>query len=380
MNLLDKNLLKMNIEKAADYDFSNNKVFGSAYLVIQNNDVVYENCFGVTSLDKKEPVTKDTLFRLASMTKPITAVAALILIERGLLSLEDRVSKYLPEFKDIHIKKIDESDNLIDLGKPEKEITILNLLTHTSGFGENEDKTQKLTAEDKKSADNLIKFYYNMGLNFEPFSREQYSGVAAFDLLVKIIERITKTDYLSFLKKEIFEPIGMTNTTFIPSEDQWKNVIDMHAKKNGENATQEMHKNCVFVDYPCTHFLGGAGLVSSLSDYSKFAKMLLNNGKTETKQIITAETLKLMKTSYFLKNFALKNEGWGLGVRVITDESYDNLPVGAFGWSGAYGSHFWVDPVNKITAVFMKNSTFDGGAENESAINFEKAVKASFAI
>ena len=379
MHLLDKNLLKTNIGKAADYDFSNNKVFGSAYLVIQDNEVVYENCFGVTSIDKKEPVTKDTLFRLASMTKPITAVAALILIERGLLSLEDKVSKFLPEFKDIHIKQIDNSGNLIDLGKPEKEITILNLLTHTSGFGENEGKTQKLTAEDKKTADALIKFYYNMGLNFEPFSREQYSGVAAFDVLVKIIEMITKTDYLSFLKKEIFEPIGMTNTTFIPSEEQWKNVIAMHAKKNGENATQEMHENCVFVDYPCTHFLGGAGLVSSLSDYSKFAKMLLNNGKAETSQIITEDTLNLMKTSYILKNFEVKNQGWGLGVRVITDESYDNLPVGSFGWSGAYGSHFWVDPSNKITAVFMKNSTFDGGGENESALNFEKAVKASFA-
>ena len=157
MHLLDKNLLKTNIGKAADYDFSNNKVFGSAYLVIQDNEVVYENCFGVTSIDKKEPVTKDTLFRLASMTKPITAVAALILIERGLLSLEDKVSKFLPEFKDIHIKQIDNSGNLIDLGKPEKEITILNLLTHTSGFGENEGKTQKLTVEDKKTADALIK-------------------------------------------------------------------------------------------------------------------------------------------------------------------------------------------------------------------------------
>ena len=86
-----------------------------------------------------------------------------------------------------------------------------------------------------------------------------------------------------------------------------------------------------------------------------------------------------MKTSYILKNFEVKNQGWGLGVRVITDESYDNLPVGSFGWSGAYGSHFWVDPSNKITAVFMKNSTFDGGGENESALNFEKSVKASFA-
>ncbi len=375
---LDKNLLKLNIEKAAKYDFDNKKVFGSAYSVIQDDEIIYRNCFGNTSLKSTESVTENTLFRLASMTKPITAVATLILVERGILSLSDSVSKHLPEFKRIHITKISDSGNLVDLGEAKNDITICNLLTHTSGIGSDEIKPQKMTDEDKATIDNTVKFYCNIGLDFDPSTKQQYSGTGAFDVLVKIIEKVTKTDYFEFLKREIFEPCEMFNTTFVPTTEQWKRVIDMHNKDGGENSVAQMKENCVFVDYPCTHYLGGAGLVSTLSDYSKFAKMLLSKGKTPTKQILSEETFKLLHTPFVPEEIMCSNENWGLGVRVIVNESYENLPVGTFGWSGAYGSHFWIDPLNKIAAVFMKNSLFDGGAGNESARNFEKAVKNSF--
>ena len=123
MNKLNKDLLKTNIEKVALYDMESNKVFGSAYCVIQGDDVVYKNCFGTVSADATEPITENTIFRMASMTKPVTAVATLILVERGLLSLSDKVSEYLPEFKDIHITQITQSGSLIDLGKAQNEIT-----------------------------------------------------------------------------------------------------------------------------------------------------------------------------------------------------------------------------------------------------------------
>ena len=197
-------------------------------------------------------------------------------------------------------------------------------------------------------------------------------------MLVKIIEKITKTDYLHFLQQEIFEPCEMVNTTFIPSHEQWKQIIAMHNKIDGNNSVAKMKENCVFVEYPCTHYLGGAGLVSTLDDYSKFAKMLLNKGKTPKKQILSEETFRLLHTPFVSEEIMPSNERWGLGVRVIVKESYKTLPVGTFGWSGAYGSHFWVDPTNKVAAVFMKNSLFDGGAGNESARNFEKAVNDSF--
>ena len=377
MSKLDITLLKNNIEKAALYDFENNKVFGSAYCVIQGHDVIYKKCFGTVSADNTESVTENTIFRMASMTKPVTAVATLILVERGLLSLSDKVSKYLPEFKDIHITQITQSGGLIDLGKAQNEITICNLLTHTSGIGSEPLKDAEMTDEDIKNIDDTVRFYSRTGLDFEPGTKQQYSPIGAFNVLVKIIEKVTKTDYLEFLKQEIFEPCGMVNTTFILTPEHWGNTIAMHNRVDGKNCAEKMLENRVFSVFPCTHYLGGAGLVSTLADYSSFAKMLLNKGKTPTKQIICEDTFRLLHTPFVSEGIMPGHERWGLGVRVIVGEDYENLPVGAFGWSGAYGTHFWIDPTNNIAAVYMKNSLFDGGAANESARNFEKAVNDS---
>lgn len=380
MNKLNIELLKTNIEKIAQYDFDNHKVFGSAYCVIQNNEIVYENYFGNISADSNSPVTENTIFRLASMTKPITAVATLILIERGLLSLSDKVADYLPEFKDIHITRIAETNELIDCGKAKNDITIRHILTHTSGIGGDIAKCKKMTDQDEKSVDASVKFFSEIGLDFEPGSKQQYSGTGAFDVLTKIIEIITKTDYQSFLEQEIFNPCDMVNTTFVPTQKQWGQIIAMHNKVDGKNQDAKMKENCIFYSYPCTHYLGGAGLVSTLEDYAKFSKMLLNKGQTPKKQILNEKTLQLLNTPSVSEEIMPGNNRWGLGVRVIVSENYKTLPVGTFGWSGAYGSHFWIDPKNKIAAVFMKNSLLDGGAGNESARNFEKAVNNSFVL
>lgn len=377
MNKLNKELLKTNIEKAALYDFENNKVFGSAYCVIQGQDEIYKKCFGNLSVDNTEPVTENTIFRMASMTKPVTAVATLILVERGLLSLSDKVSKFLPEFKDIHITQITQSGSLIDLGKAQNEITVCNLLTHTSGIGSEPLKEAKMTDDDIKTIDDTVRFYSRIGLDFEPGTKQQYSGIGAFNMLVKIIEKVTKTDYLEFLTREIFEPCGMTDTTFVLTQEQWERTISMHNRVEGKNCAEKMIENRVFSVFPCTHYLGGAGLVSTLADYSKFAKMLLNKGETPTKQIIREDTFRLLHTPFVSETIMPGSERWGLGVRVIVSEDYENLPVGTFGWSGAYGTHFWIDPTNNIAAVYMKNSLFDGGAANESARIFEKAVSDS---
>ncbi len=376
MSKPDITLLKNNIEKAARYDFENNKVFGSAYCVIQGGDVIYKKCFGTVSADSIQPVTENTIFRMASMTKPITAAAILILIERGLLSLDDKVSEFLPEFKDIHITQITQN-GLTDLGKAQNEITVCNLLTHTSGIGTDPLKEQKMTYNDRKSIDSAVEFYSKVGLDFEPATKQQYSPFAAFDVLAKIIEKVSGTDYNSFLMQKIFEPCGMVNTTFTPTREQWNAMIAMHNKIDGKNCDEKMNDDCVLSDFPKTHYLGGAGLVSTLADYSKFAQMLLNNGKTPTKQIIGEDTLRLMRTPFVSEEIMPSSERWGLGVRVIVREDYEDLPRGAFGWSGAYGTHFWIDPANNIAAVYMKNSLFDGGAGNESARNFEKAVSDS---
>lgn len=377
MKKLNKSELKSRIEEVARYDLDNQKVFGSAYCVMQDGETVYKGCFGTTTPDGGDPVTDRTLFRLASMTKPITAVAVLILVERGLLSLSDAVADFFPEFANLPIIELTEPDHPIARGTAKTPITVQQLLSHTSGFGCNALKDKKITPADMQTIDDHLAFYCREGLDFEPGSNQYYSGTGAFDLLTKVIEHVTGTDYETFLRREIFEPCGMVDTTFLPSDEQWARLIAMHQQVDGRNAQFNMPPNCVFVRYPCTHFLGGAGLVSTLHDYCRFATMLLNGGRIGDKRILAEDTLRLMYTTLVSEDIMPGPVTWGLAVRVIVSDKYRRLPKGCYGWSGAYGTHFWIDPANRITAVFMKNTLFDGGAGSESGQLFEKAVTAS---
>lgn len=368
MKTLNKKLLDENVEKIARHDILENNVFGSSYIVRQNGKIVCEKYFGVTDIDNGENVNQNTIFRLASMTKPVTAVAIMILVDRGLLSLSDSVKKYLPKFENIHIV----TEHGLDLGESKTDVTVMHLLTHTSGFGSL--KSGNMSSKDKKTVENTISYFVKAGLDFEPFTRQAYSPFAAFDVLAELVERISTEDYEAFLQKEIFSPCNMKDTTFIPSESQYRRLISMHDKKYGKNCSGETTKNCIFEDFPCDHKLAGAGLVSTLADYSNFAEMLLNKGKSGNKQIVSEKTSELISIPHVPFDIMPQNERWGLGVRVITGENISGLPMGAYGWSGAYGTHFWVDPENQITAVFMKNSKFDGGSGNRSACRFERTV------
>ena len=248
----------------------------------------------------------------------------------------------------------------------------MHLLTHTSGFGGV--KSHTLTNKDRETIENTIDHYVKSGLDFEPFTRQAYSGFAAFDVLAAIAEKLTGEDYEEFLKREIFAPCNMKDTTFIPKESQCKRIITMHDKIDGKNGVGTTTEGCVFEAFPYRHKLAGAGLASTLADYSEFAQMLINRGRVGNTRILTEETLNMISVPYVPADIMPGNERWGLGVRVITSEDYGVLPVGTYGWSGAYGSHFWIDAENEITAVYMKNSRYDGGAANRSAQRFEKAV------
>ena len=254
MKKINQKVLIENINKIAKYDLDNNKIFGSSYCVLQKNKIITKNHFGHVSKNSIRPINDDCIFRLASMTKPITAIATLILVDRGLLSLDDPIDKYLPEFKDIHVISYTDFDTKTDLGKAKNQIKIENLLNHTSGIGSDPYKEQKLTGVDKQNLDNTIKFYINAGLDFEPSKKQQYSGSGAFDVLVKIIEKVSKKDFLTFLKEEIFEPCNMVDTTFIPTNEQWVRLVDMHNRVDGESVVSDFKNGCIYIDYPCTHF------------------------------------------------------------------------------------------------------------------------------
>ena len=357
--------LKGNIEAVAMGDLRENKVFGSSYAVYQNGEPLLVKYYGVSDPISGRATDGGTLYRLASMTKPITGMAVLMLIDRGLLALDTPVKRYIPEFDGISVI----TENGEDLGAAKKDVTVLHLLTHTSGLGVS--NPDKMNDGDRVDYESSLRYYISQGLDFEPFTKQAYSGLAAFDALGLIVERVTGESFEAFCCREIFTPLGMKDTTFTPTSEQWQRMTVMHTRTVGESRVAKVYDGCVFERFPASHAPAGAGLVSSLGDYVRFAEMLLNGGEG----LVRADSFKLYR-SPLLPESVMNNElhNWGFGVRVITSEAYGSLPVGAFGWSGAYGTHFWVDPVNRITAVYMKNSRFDGGAGNKSAKAFELAV------
>lgn len=333
---LSSDKLQHNIEKRAENDLQTGFVDAVSVAVMQHGRVIYENTFG--------KATKKSLYRLASMTKPITAVAILKLAERGLLCLEDPVIRFLPG--------------------QDPRLRITHLLTHTSGISRT-DYEVNITDDIRKDSEMLTDYVSSVPINQEPGTHAEYSPLAAFALLTAVAERAATMDFASFVEKEIAIPCQMPDTTFFPTKQQWARLVPMDDTKPG----------CIFESYPITNPLGGAGLISSLQDYKNFAQMLLQKGSIFGKQILKEETVAAMTTPQVPETVQQGFWRWGYGVRVITGK--DTLPVGAFGWSGAYGTHFWIDPANEIAAIYLKNSRLDGGSNAVSARRFEEDVYGS---
>ena len=363
MKRISQENLATTIEKRAHEDIETCNIGGASILVAQDGDIVYKGHFGNTDL-LGDAVSDQTLFRLASMTKPITVVAAMILADRGLLSPEDTVDKFYGKFSSM--KQVGCETRI-----PTK-ITVEQLFTHTSGITNRDvwnEATKQMTAENIADVESFVDFLADQPLAFVPGTEQAYSGVGSFSVLTGIIQKITDMPFLEFLKKELFEPCNMTDTTFDPSDEQWARLITMHNKENGKSTVGRTHNHCVFEYFPPQNPLGGGGLISSLSDYWNFASMLLGGGVFGGKRVLSEKAI----TEISRPRVKRSVDYWGYGVRVVADEGRI-LPVGTYGWSGAYGSHFWVDPSNKIIGIYMKNSRFDGGSGAKTSKNFEKDV------
>lgn len=375
MKQFDKSSLKFNIEKRINDDIIKGKIVGAAVCVTQDGNTLYRNFFGYSDVEKRKPLSENNLFRMASMTKPITAACILILEEKGRLKLSDKISKYIPGFKDMSIGHLD-GEKICRGEKAKQEITIEMLLSHRSGLGSGEmsDKLMsRRTEKDKYSLETATKYYEGMLLDFQPGENERYSAVAGFDVLARIVELRSGTSFANFADENLFKPLKMDDTTFTPNEHQWERIVKM-SNFSGEKAVNASIPKCVFADYPKTYTCGGAGLVSSLDDYTRFAQMLLLNGTYGDERILSKKSVDKMRTPHLPTSATQTGEVWGLGVRVNKNMRYERLAEGSFGWSGAYGTHFFVDTENKMTAVYMKNSLFDGGSGAVTAANFEQDV------
>lgn len=376
MKKLDRELLARTVTDTVLGDVAQGKVGCAAVLVKQQGEVVFEGCF----YEPGSPfaVKPDTLFRMASMTKPVTAVAVMKLAERGLLNLDDPIGKYLPKLDKLPLGKV--CDDRLTKLEESYRLTVRNLLTHSSGFGSGpvgDWMGKHRTQERMQNLETVVDYYADCALDFAPLTAQAYSGVVAFDVAARIVEVVSGMPYDCFLKQEIFDPLGMVDTTFAPTAEQWERMIPMHDRVEEKSVVKPTKPGTIFEGFPTTYFAGGAGLASTLRDYIRFAEMLQNGGRLDGVQILTEDSVRQMATPQLPKAIAPGHEIWGLGVRVITEEAYGPLPVGTFGWSGAYGTHFWVDPVNKITAIYLKNSHYDGGSGAKTARQMEEDVHQS---
>lgn len=372
--------LHRRLDETLDQDLARGKVGAAAVLVAQHGSTVYERYAGNDGL--KMMVTADTQFRMASMTKPVTAVAVLRLVEQGRLALTDPVSRYLSDFQQPMLGAVREN-GVECIGPSATEITIFHLLTHTSGLGSGPVGNYYASERPQKSVESLeaaVQWYASLALDFEPGTANAYSGVFGFDVLARIVELVSGMDYEHYLQQEILEPLKMYHTTFRPDFAQWQNMIPMHGYEHGRGIQADFPENCLFEYFPVTYTAGGAGLTSTLGDYARFAQMLLNQGILDGERILKAETVAQMATPQLSEAVMPGNQIWGLGVRVITKPEYQWLPVGTFGWSGAYGTHFWVDPENDILAVYLKNSRYDGGSGAHTALVFEQDVHSALEV
>ncbi len=383
MTYFDPQALAGRIDARAAADLADARIGGIGICVLQGGEVLYKKYHGRTSYatDSAEAPSDRTLFRLASMSKPITAVAALIQVSRGLLDLDEPVERLLPALGDMNIGALDEAGNVVVTGRAETKLTLRLLLNHTNGVGSLEVGAKQIadmTAADKQDIAHVVDCISRSVLAFEPATAQMYSPVWAFDVVARMIELTSGQDYATFLKENIFDPCGMTDTTFAPTPEQWSRMTVMHNRVEVDGVPHSedfsMPAGCVFGDFPTTWFSGGAGLASTLPDYVRFADMLRRGGVTaEGVRILPEALVREMGKCQVPEHIMPFGERWGLGVRVITP-IHPWMPAGCFGWSGAYGSHYWVDPQNDLLVVLMRNSAYDGGAGAARACNLEKDV------
>ena len=349
----------------------------ASILVYQENCGFYREEFGCSDISGNKKLKNDAIFRLASMSKPITAVAAMILVDRGLLSLDDPIAKFLPEFSKLFIGKI-ENDEVVEEIEVKTAVTIKELLTHSSGIGSGDIGAKDFLAipvEDRATLEKAMPHYAKCRLEFEPRTSSNYSPFIGLDILSRIIEIVSGKAYDIFLKEEIFDKLGMRDTTFVPTEEQWDRMVRFADEKDGKCISKPLDKTRVFEHFPLTFFAGSAGLASTMDDYFAFAKMLLIEGEYNGVRILNTDTVREMATPQLTKEVLPPPQVWGLGVRVITDETYGTLVKNCYGWAGAYGTYFWVDPDNKIVAIYMRNVC--DGEQGYTASQFEQDVTSS---
>ncbi len=357
---------------------------GASAVVVRKGKVVYQTYQGVMDLESKKPVTADTMFRVASMTKPITSAALMMMVEEGKVHLNDPVSRYIPEFKSLKVavQSGPAAPAATTGGRggapqfytmpPTREVTVKDLLTHVSGLASGTMSNSTVQTIARKQGEKLADYIPRLGvtaLEFQPGTRWAYSAQAGHDTLGRIVEIASGMPLDKFFQTRIFDPLGMKDIAFWPSDANWPRVASVYNLAQGKlnkNANPNGMSSPIY-------FMGSGGLISTPLDYIPFGAMLANGGSLNGKQVMGKKTVEMMSAMHVPDTLPGRGpgEGYGLGVRVVTDHAKNGtmLSNGTFGWSGVYGTHFFVDPVEGVVGVLMVQT-----ANQEVNRDFENLV------
>ncbi|HEV7635979.1 MAG TPA: serine hydrolase domain-containing protein [Bradyrhizobium sp.] len=357
------------LARIGDYirnEIATGKIPGAILLIQQHGDPVYFETFGVRSIESRHPMTADTIFRLYSMSKPITSVAAMMLVEDGKLSLSDPVAKYIPAFADVKVGVDKPRETTLALEPVQRPITVEDLLRHTSGltygfYGDG--AVRKLYAQadlfngDMDNAE-FAEQIARLPLAEQPGTLWDYGH--STDVLGRVIEVVSGQSLYQFEKQRLLDPLGMPDTAFYVAEEAKRPLI---AEPMPDDRSISPIAGVRDPMLPRRWESGGAGMVGTIGDYARFAQMLLNGGTYDGRRYLKRETIALMTSDhigpetgigrdYFYFPGASSGFGLGFAVRISTPPN-TSWPLGEYRWDGAVGTFFFIDPADDMFVVFM---------------------------
>lgn len=367
---------------------SDNKIVGAVALVSKDGKLLIHRGYGLDDRSTGKKMEKDAIFRIASQTKALTSVGIMILMESGALLLSDPVHKFIPTFKNLKVlNTFSEKDSTYTTVPAKRDITIRDLLTHTSGLGYagiGSPAIKAIYAKNKISAGigetdaNMRTTMLNLGslpLEYQPGERWNY-GLNT-DVLGHIIELVSGLSLESFFQKMICEPLGMRDTWFnLPLAIQPR-LTSIYTRDSLRFFTKmEVGKSPISPNFPSlnkSYFSGGAGLSSTVKDYGIFLQMLLNKGSYNGKQLLSPRTVEMILSNH--SGRLMGDTHFGLGFSIVTPANTDDIRnVGTFSWGGAFATTYWADPKENIVAVLMTQQLGAGPEWSELQNKFNVAI------
>ena len=384
---VDVGALQMSLESLVE----DQMVVGAVGLVAKNGEVVFRGAVGYGDRDANDAMTTEHLFRIASMTKAVTSVAVMTLVEEGHIALDDPASKFVPALAELDVLEVAE-DGSARVVPAESDFTVRQLLTHTSGLNYRFIVRGPLARYyvDANISDGLAQTKWGLEVQVEklamlPLTHEPgtaWTYGLSTDVLGYLVEVVSEQTLDAFFQERILTPLGMHDTHFFLAEDDWERLATVYRPDGAGGldaitGTVEDGQTIFSVDAvtegPRLYLSGGGGLVSSADDYLRFCQMLLNRGELDGARILKEESVELMTRNQIGELFiGFAEDKFGLGFS-ITQAARDGIPEGVVGWGGFYGSEFWIDTENEIVAVFM-SQVYDLPRRNEIVRRFGSEV------